>query len=129
MLAAFITNISNVSFLAHTNVLFHENTILKIEDIYYLQLGSIMYELNAEVLPQALALIFRKNNQVHNYPTRQAFAYHLPLVRTKFSLNTLIYTGPKFWNSLDPTISQAVSLFIFKRRLKLSLLSNYCVES
>ena len=120
--------ISDVDYLAHTNVLFYENKILKIDDIYYLQLGTIMYDLNAKVLPQALASMFRKNNQVHSYPTRQALDYHLPLVRTKLRFNSLIYTGPQFWNSLESDITQAVSLFVFKRRLKLVLLNRYCVE-
>ena len=90
-----------------------------------MQLGSLMYDLNAGVLPLALANIFKKNNQIHNYETRLASAFHLPHARTKFALNTLVCTGPRFWNSLDPSITNSVSISVFKRKLKLYLLSRY----
>ena len=90
-----------------------------------------MYNVRVECggLPQALATIFTKNHQVHKYFTRQASAFHLPSVRTKLALNSLIYTGPKYWNSLDSNITTAVSLSTFKRELKHFLLNKYCVES
>ena len=121
--------ICNVNFRAHTNILFYEHRILKLEDIYYMQLGSLMYDLNTGALPLALAKIFKKNNQVHTYATRHASAFHLPHARTKFTLNTLVCTGPRFWNSLDSSIAHAVSIFVFKRKLKLLFLSNYHVDS
>ena len=121
--------INNSSFLAHTNNLFYQSKLLKVDDIYHLQLGCIMYKLNAGGLPQALATIFTKNHQVHTYFTRQASAFHLPSVRTKLALNSLIYIGPKYWNSLDSNITKAVSLSIFKCKLKHFLLDKYCVES
>ena len=84
-----------------------------------------MYQLNNSELPQALSSIFIKNNQVHNYFTRQASSYHLLFVRTHFKRNTLMFTGPKFWNSLDCSVKQAVGLFVFKRKLKSLLLVKY----
>ncbi|XP_030840267.1 uncharacterized protein LOC115923526 [Strongylocentrotus purpuratus] len=120
--------VCNTHYLAHTDVLFCNSGVLKAEDIYHLQLGALMYELNAGLLPVALAGIFKKNNQVHNYSTRQAQAYHLPLVRTQFALTTLGSTGPRFWNSLEPRIAQSVSIYVFKRKLKLLYLSRYHLD-
>ena len=124
-----IRTICNADYRAHTNPLFYHHRILKAEDIYYMQLGSLMYDLNSGVLPLALAKIFKKNNQIHNYATRRASAFHLPHARTKFTLNTLVCTGPRFWNSLDSSISHSVSMSVFKRKLKLNLLRNYLVDS
>ena len=120
--------ICNANFRAHTNPLFYYNQILKLEDVYYVQLGSLMYNLNSGVLPTALAKLFTRNNQIHNYATRQASAYHLPHARTTFTSNTLVCTGPRFWNSLDSSITCAVSIFVFKCKLKSYLLSNYLVD-
>ena len=120
--------ICNANFRAHTNPLFYDNQILKLEDVYYVQLGSLMYNLNSGVLPTALAKLFTRNNQIHNYATRQASAYHLPHARTTFTSNTLVCTGPRFWNSLDSSITCAVSIFVFKRKLKSYLLSDYLVD-
>ena len=93
------------------------NCVLKVEDIYH-----------AGLLPVALARIFKKNNQVHSYSTRQAQAYHLPFVRTRFALTTLESTGPRFWNSLEPRIAQSVSIYVFKRKLMLLYLSRYLLD-
>ena len=116
-------------FRAHTHPLFYDHRILKVEDIYHMQLGSLMYDLNSGILPLALAKIFKRNNQIHSYGTRRASAFHLPHARTKFTLNTLACTGPRFWNSLDSSIIHSVSISVFKRKLKLYLLSNYLVDS
>ena len=94
-----------------------------------MQLGSLMYDFNSGVLPLALAKTFKRNDQIHNYATRRATALHLPHVRTSFSLNTVASTGPRFWNALDSSIIDSVSIAVFKRKLKLYLLSNYIVDS
>ena len=44
-----IRTICDADFRAHTNPLFHRHRILKVEDIYYMQLGSLMYDLNSGV--------------------------------------------------------------------------------
>ena len=123
-----IRTVCNTHYLAHTDVLFYNSSVLKVKDIYLLQLGALMYELNAGLLPVALARIFKKNNQVHSYSTRQAQAYHLPLVRTQFALTTVGSTGPRLWNSLEPRIAQSVSIYVFKRKLKLLYLSRYRLD-
>ena len=118
--------ICNVSFRTHTNPLFYTHRILKVQDIYHLQLGSLMYNFDSGVLPQALVSIFKKNSQVHDHATRNASAFHLPQVRTKLTFNTLVFTGPKFWNSLGSSVKQSVSLSSFKCTLKVYLLDKYC---
>ena len=120
-----IRTVFNENYRAHTNTLFYDHKLLKIEDIYILQLGSIMYDFERGNLPKALSQIFVKNDQVHNHNTRQASALHIPRVRTTLALNTLAYTGPKLWNSLDSDITHSVSTFVFKRNLKLFLLNKY----
>ena len=78
--------------LAHSNLLFHSNKVLKIYDLYSLRLGCMMYQLNLDELPHALTLLFSKNDNFHNYPTRQSSLYHLPMLRTLYKQKTLIYT-------------------------------------
>ena len=50
-----VRNVFNVHYRAHTNTLFYSNKLLKVEDIYFLQLGSIMYDFENGTLPNALA--------------------------------------------------------------------------
>ena len=124
-----VRTITNADMRSHTDNLFKEHAILKIEEIYKYSLGSLMYQLNRAELPQALAALFVRNSEVHNYPTRQSSFFHLPRVRTRFKLNTVIYTAPKFWNSLDESTKRASSLFVFKRKLKTKLLNDYQILS
>ena len=120
-----IRNICNVNYRAHTNVLFYDNHLLKVEDIYFMQLGSFMYDFSSKNLPSALTQMFKTNNEVHEYNTRQASSFHISRARTKFTLDTIVCTGPRFWNSLDSNITHAVSISVFKHKLKSYLLSKF----
>ena len=117
--------ICGVTTRSHTNILFYENKFLRLHDIFDFNLGCIMYQFSKKELPHALVSLFIRNDQVHSYCTRQASSFHLPLVRTSFRLNTLVYTGPKLWNSLANSLKQSVSLNVFKKKLKIVLLKRY----
>ena len=75
--------INNAGFLSHTNNLFHQNRILKITDLFNYNVGIFMYNLSAGELPDVFLHMFRRNNVVHNYPTRQRDAFHLPRIYTR----------------------------------------------
>lgn len=120
--------ICHTNFLAHTDPLFFDNKILKIKDLYLLQLGQFMLNFKKEALPEIFRTMFLKNHSFHNYPTRHSDEFHLPLLRTALAQNTFIYDGPKFWNSLCENIRNAPSLYSFKKRLKSHLLKAYEVS-
>ena len=87
--------------------------------------SQFMYNYNNNSLPQAFNNMFPKNQSFHNYPTRRSNEFHLPLLRTLLAQNTFIYTGPRFWNSLDNVIRNARSLNSFKSKLKSFLFQSY----
>ena len=124
-----VRNVNNAPFRAHTDVLFYNNKFLKIQDIYHLHLGVIMYELSRHTLPSAISTIFVRNSGVHSYKTRQASHLHLTFSRTQFMLRSLVCTGPRFWNSLNQNITSAQNLHNFKNILKQSLLEKYVETS
>ena len=124
-----IRAVCNTDFRAHTSPLFYEHNILKLEDVYLHQLGSLMYNFHAGQLPLALAKLFHRNNQIHNYSTRNASALRIPHARTMFAQKTLICTGPKIRNSLNSNITSSVSISVFKRKMKPYLLNKYLNDS
>ena len=69
--------------------------------------------------------MFPKYQSFPTYPTRRSNEFHLPLLKTLLAQNTFIYTGPKFWNSLDSNIKDAPSLNSFKSKLNMFLLKSY----
>ena len=117
--------INNVGFLAHTNMLFYKCNILKISDLHLYNIGIFMYELSKDNLPDAFVPFFQRNNTIHSYPTRQSNHFHLPRTRTVFANKTIIFTGPKFWNSLYNEIVESPSINSLKRKLRCFLLSKY----
>ena len=117
--------IFNLQTRAHTDNLFFENKILKIKDLYLFQLGQFMFKYNTKNLPNIFDYLFFRNDHVHNYPTRRSSEYHLPLLRTIHAQNTFVFTGPKFWNSLDGNLKDATSLISFKGKLKKYLIGSY----
>ena len=117
--------IGNVHFRSHTDVLFYSNNVLKIYDIYCLNLAVLMFQYQNRELPSVFDNIFTVNNEVHNYPTRQINLYHLPRTRTALAQNTFIFTAPKFWNSLPKDIREARSFYTFKSKLKKMLIALY----
>ena len=124
-----IRNVNHAGYLSHTNSHFHKNTILKTTDLFNYNVGIFMYQLSTNELPEVFTHMFRKNSLIHNYPTRQSGAYHLPRTRTMFAKKTIMFTGPRYWNDLPTRIVSSSSLYSFKRNLKDFLLNGYLVES
>ena len=117
--------ICHADYLSHTDPLFKINNILKVSDIYMFNLGSFMYQLAKNDLPNLFRNMFSTNNQYHNYPTRQANSYHLPRTRTIFANKIFTNSGPKFWYSLSSDIRESATIFTFKRKIKTILLNSY----
>ena len=117
--------INHTGYLSHTNNLFYKNRILKIADLFNYNIGIFMYNLSVGELPDVFLHMFRRNSGVHNYPTRQRDAFHLPRTRTLFAKKTIMFTGPRFWNELPPEITSCLAASSFKRKLKQFLLNGY----
>ena len=66
---------------------------------------------------------YTENSAIHKYYTRQNSNLHLPQCRTSLKQNTISFQGPILWNALSDKIKSCQSLNIFKRKLKLFLLS------
>ena len=117
--------ISKNGFYSHTNPIFYANKILKVDDLFYFQLGQFMYKYNTKELPNIFFNLFTKNSSIHKYPTRHSDSFHIPLTRTVFANKIFTFTGTKFWNSLDDSFKVPQSLHSFKQKLKNMFLSKY----
>ena len=100
-----------------------ELKLLKFHDIHLFQLGFFMFSLKNSTLPSKFNNLFLINSQIHNYNTRNAHLFRLPLCRTNTRQFSIYFQGPKFYNSLNSTITALSSSASFKRKLKEFLLS------
>ena len=117
--------ICNTSWKAHTDILFYENKVLKINDLFSHYLGQFMYKLENKEQPSIFYDMFKKYNAIHKYPTRRSNEFHLPKTRTILTHSTFTSAGPKFWNTLDSNLKSAPSIASFKKGLKLFFLNSY----
>lgn len=109
---------------AHSSPLFYQLNILKLEDIYKLQMGRLMqrHHKNKIVLSDSIASL----SLLHSHGTRSQLSrnYFIPLVHTSLGKTSFSYNGPKIWNSFPQEVRNC-SDFLFKQKLKSYLLSKY----
>ena len=94
-------------------------------DIINIQIGRFMYLNSIGKLPSPLHEIFRSNNTVHNYLTRNRMNPHFE--RHAFEISkTFIHQGPKLWSQLPNDIRISRNVRIFMRLLKRHYILQYC---
>ena len=113
--------ISKMPFDAHADPIF-KSLQMKLSEIYFFQVGKFMFSYKIGLLPNAFKEMFLMTNQVHSYNTRNSNTFYLFLARTNIRLFGTRFQGPKFFNSLNNNIQSAVTISLFKSRLKTFLL-------
>ena len=119
--------ISNTDYLAHSSKLFLNLKLLKLDDIMKFQLGTFMYKLKYNKLPNVIPHMFVTNENIHSHNTRNKNGYLIPSVRTNCRKFTVGYAGPILWNSFPQKLRQLPSEVIFKKKLKSILLATYWI--
>ena len=102
-------------FLEHTNPLFVESQILKIQDVFKLNIGLYMYDNSDITIP----------NRVHSYDTRNRNELLPDRARLTITQNSIYVAGPSLWNTIPEQIKNSPSRNSFKRQYKTYLLSQY----
>ena len=100
--------ISNTDYLAHSSKLFLNLKLLKLDDIMKFQLGTFMYKLKYNKLPNVIPqnIMFVTNENIHSHNTRNKNGYLIPSVRTNCRTFTVGYAGPILWNSFPQKLRQ-----------------------
>ena len=110
--------INNAPFLAHTDALFYSSGILKIYDIYKLNVGLYMYDHD---IPTQLI-------RSHEYSTRMGSELLPRYARLTLTENSMSVAGPNIWNSIPDDIKNSPSRNSFKFNYKKHLLSSYNIN-
>ena len=72
------------AFNAHTNSIFAELNLLKVDQIFLLQVVSFMFRFENNLLPPFFDNYFPVVRQIHHYNTRFFNSYYIQLPRTNF---------------------------------------------
>ena len=109
--------IANSDYRAHSAPLFSKLRILDIFQINTFQIAKCMYCFHSNLLPPLFVNLFITNSQIHSYSTRTANNDRAHHCRTNLKKFTILYQGPKIWNSLPVTITSLSSFPNFKKKL------------
>ena len=114
------------SFRTKITQLHKKLNLLKLDDIYSLELGKIMHKFHPGNLPDNFNHLFTPVNHVHCHATRSATrgAYFWQRAHTKYGKRSLRHLGPKIWDKIDPSLHDSSQL-TFKKQYRDELISAY----
>ena len=116
--------IANADYRAHTAPLFRKLKILDVFNVNSFLIASFMYSYHNQLLPDNFHRLFLTNRDIHNYNTRQVIDYRSHHCRTNIKQFTILYQGPKIWNSLPRKLLTSPSISVFKKAIKQYLIEN-----
>ena len=108
---------TNSDYRANSAPLFSKLKILDIYQLNTFQIAKFMHCYHNNLLPPLFFNLFFTNNQTHGYSTRTANNYRTHHCRTNIKKFTILYQGPKIWNSLPVQITSLSSFPNFKKKL------------
>ena len=104
--------------------------ILKLPDLYKLEIAKFVHRLMHNTLPQSFSNFFIKEDQVNNHTTRSSSNpnnLYIPCYKTNRIQRSIKYQGVKVWNSI-PVEIQNLSKSRFKIKLKSHSMQAYPKE-
>ena len=115
------------NYAAHTSALFARQNILKIADIFNLNVGKLMYNHTYSTVPIDISnqLVLASAMHSHNTRISERNNYFVQRDRTSLSQKSVFSYAVQFWNSLIPVIRVAPSLKTFTWKLKRNLINAY----
>ena len=107
--------------ILHTDPLFIDLGILKLNNINHYVLQLFMFRFHTRKLPVIFDDMFTRNVDIHSHGTRQKLHLHVPLPKTNLVKMSVCYTGVTRWNYYTKFIDTYCSLDVYKKRLKMYL--------
>lgn len=123
--------IFNAKFNAHTDPLFIQSRLLKIQDIRLMYELKFAYKLINDLLPQYFLNDFLKTRSVSRYNIRNPEKYVIPRVKHEYAKQNCRYRIPKVLNEISDNIVSKISthsLQGFSLYIKNSRISTYISE-
>jgi hypothetical protein len=105
--------------------LFSNLRTLPLSALYKKAVAIFMFKFSTSSLPLIFREYFVTNSDIHRRNTRQSSQYRLPLFRTNYCQQSILFRGPKIWSEIPHTLQTCDSLSQFKMRVKGFLLDQW----
>jgi hypothetical protein len=119
-----IRAMNGLPFNAHTNQFFKDNNILKLDDLYHLNISKYMYKNVVHAPSNQLPNSFNLNSDIHDHFTRNQNNLNIVRCNREKSKASMSFVGPKVWNSVPVQIKNK-PFRSFVHSLKKHLISLY----
>jgi len=98
--------IAGASYNEHSEPLFKKLKLLKLPDIYRLQISKYVLSFLHHIVPTQLNTIFNISKDTHEHSTRHSTALKLQMTKTRTVVATKCISnmGPLIWNALSVTL-------------------------
>ena len=119
--------ITNSKYNDHTEPLFKTSNILKLNDLYTLEVMKFMHDYMHFKLPTSFNKLFIFNHELRNtLLTRQSNLLHIINPLNRFANALPVYHFPKIWNNISQSVNyQSYSKAKLKSHIKHSIISSY----
>ena len=84
--------------LAHTKPIFKLLNILAFRQLYVYSIQMFMYKYSSGLLPSFVYNMFKLNQDVHSYNTRQSTQIHIFMATLEIRLHSVRIKGAIIWN-------------------------------
>ena len=116
LLQLIVRLITKAHHLANTAPLFSQLKVLDMFSINFFSFATFMYSYHHNLLRSSFRNLFSSSNQVYQYETRLASQYRPHFCQTNIKQFSILYRGPKMWNSLPISLISSPSIFVFKKQ-------------
>ena len=110
---------------AHTSPLFKHLNIVKLHDLYELQIAKYMYSYSQNTLPIPLMTLFTSNDNIHTHDTRNRHNPHISQRRITTASKSLRHKGPDIWYKIPEEITSKKNITSFSKHFKKRIIQNY----
>ena len=106
-------------YLEHTLPLFERLQLLKISEIYKLEIAKYMHKIHTNSSPRTESDSFQRVSEYHNHNTRQSAKknYFILRARTQLGKKVMKIKGPNMWHEVPDDLKN-LSIFSFKKQYK-----------
>jgi hypothetical protein len=115
----------NEDWFTPTNSLHSKLKVLKISDIFKLQMAQFVFKCNHGDVPKVFDSYFTRNNQIHDHNTRNASKLHIAKYEKEAGKATAKVMGSLIYNSIPEEIKEQKSLKSFTKHYRAHLLDKY----
>ncbi len=109
----------------NTNLLHSTLNILKVKDIFRLQLVNFIFKQQKKLTPKVFDNYFELNSNIHTHNTRQLKQIHVKKTKKKIGEKTVKYTGAILYNNLPDHVSFNQSVKGFRKKVKQHFIDQY----